>query len=390
MKFIKGIFFEFAKRSVRLHLLRSSLAVIGIVIGVAAISAMGMLGNSLVLSVSESLSDVGDSIVIYPHGGVSQGPASATTDDKITERMLKDIKSAAGPNDVIPIYSTADTIEVGGEDGIASVYGMKPTDIPIMLDLEEGQWLKSSSGAIAGTRIADEFDLKIGSKIKLGDKKLRIVGILKERGMGFDINPDYAIIVEDKFYKSAYDQEDYDQVIVKVRDINEIDSVKSAIEKKMNRKDDVINAFDTKAILETILDTFGKISMFTTAIGGISLIVAGVSIFNVQMMSVTERIKEIGIIRSIGTQKSEVMKMFLYEALILGFFGAAVGALFSFLGGYLAIYVMLQETSYLFEPSTLVYIPFGMAFGIATSLLSGIYPAWKAANLNPIEALRHE
>ncbi len=385
-----GIFFEFAKRSVRLHWLRSLLAVIGIVIGVAAIASMGMLGNSLVLSISESLSDVGDAIVIYSHGGISQGPSSTTVNDKITQRMLKDIVRAAGSNDVIPIYNTADQIEVGSDDGIATVYGLETQDLPLLLDLEEGQFLKSSAGALAGSRIAEEYDLKVGSRVKLGDENLRIVGILEERGMGFDINPDSALIVTDKFFSSTYDQDDYNFVIVKVRDINDIEDVKDAINTKMNRKDDVVDVFDTKAILETILDTFGQISTFTTAIGGISLIVAGVSIFNIQMMSVTERIKEIGIIRSIGTKKNEVLKMFLYEAIILGLFGAIVGAVFSFLAGYAVLMVMLNSTEFLFEPSTLIFIPYGMIFGIITSLVSGFYPAWKAANLNPIEALRFE
>ncbi|MDD3406482.1 MAG: ABC transporter permease [Methanomicrobium sp.] len=375
------IFFEFAKRNIRLHWLRSTLAVIGIVIGVAAIASMGMLGNCLVLAVSESLSDVGDSIVIYPYGGA---------DEKITDRMLKDIKSAAGQNNVVPIYNDADKIIVGGDDSYVSVYGLDTNDMPLVLELESGQWLKTSSGSMVGSRLAEEYELKPGSRIKLGEHNLRVVGVLKERGMGFDINPDMAVFVTDKFYSSAYDQDDYDQAIVKVADINTIDSVKDNIEKKLNRRDDVITAFDTKAILETILTTFGQITMFTTAIGGISLLVAGVSIFNVQMMSVTERIKEIGIIRSIGTQKSEVLKMFIYEAFILGFLGASLGAVFSFAGGYVAVLLMLQDTSFLFVPSTLMYIPYGMAFGVGTSLLSGLYPAWKASNLNPIEALRHE
>lgn len=385
-----GIFMEFAKRSIRLHWLRSLLAVIGIVIGVAAIASMGMLGNSLTLSISDSLSDVGDSIVIYSHGGISRGVSSSAVDDKITKRMLKDIVRAAGSNDVIPVYNTADKIEVGGEDGIATVYGFETQDIPLILDIEEGQYLKSSAGALAGSRIAEEYDLKVGSRVKLGDENLRIVGILEERGMGFDVNPDSALVVTDKFFSSTYDQDDYDFVVVKVRDLDDIEDIKDSIDAKMNKKEDEVDIFDTKAILEAITSAFSQISMFTTAIGGISLVVAGVSIFNIQMMSVTERTKEIGIIRSIGTKKNEVLKMFLYEALILGLFGALVGALFSFLGGYAVLMVMLSSTAYLFEPSTLVYIPYGMAFGVGTSLISGFYPAWKAANLNPIEALRFE
>jgi putative ABC transport system permease protein len=126
------------------------------------------------------------------------------------------------------------------------------------------------------------------------------------------------------------------------------------------------------------------------AIGGISLIVAGVSIFNVMMMSVMERYREIGILRSIGTKRAEIRSMFIYESLILGVSGSVLGGILSFLGGYAAIAIMLQETSYLFAFSSLIQIPYGMIFGIATSIASGLYPAWKASDLRPIDALRHE
>jgi putative ABC transport system permease protein len=120
------------------------------------------------------------------------------------------------------------------------------------------------------------------------------------------------------------------------------------------------------------------------------MIVAGVSILNIMMMSVTERIKEIGIMRSIGAQRREVMSMFLYEAIILGVGGSFVGGLLSFLGGYAISSMILKTTKYLFVPSTMIHIVYGMAFGIIVCLICGIYPAWRAANLNPIDALRHE
>lgn len=385
-----GLFFEFSKRNVRLHWFRSLLAVIGIIIGVVTIATMGILGNSLVLAISDSLSTVGDSIIVTPHsgGGMMGG---GTTSDLITERDVEQIRRAVAPDLTIPVYSGASRMKIGLEDTAGIIYGLKQDDIPILLELEKGSYLRGSSGCMVGQRFADENDITIGTRITVGDKgSLRVVGILKERGMGFDINPDYGIVVDDKWFSDAFDQKDYDMVIVKVRDLNTIEKVKDAIDNKLNRRETVVDVIDTKAILETILTTFGQISTFTTAIGGISLIVAGVSILNIMMMSVTERIKEIGVLRSIGTQRKEVRRMFLYEALILGLIGSVIGGVLALGGGYAVSMLMLQTTEYLFEPSSIVYVFYGMAFGIGTSLLSGLYPAWKASNLNPIEALRHE
>jgi putative ABC transport system permease protein len=126
------------------------------------------------------------------------------------------------------------------------------------------------------------------------------------------------------------------------------------------------------------------------AIAGISLLVAATSIFNVMMMSVTERIREIGILRSIGTQKGEVRRMFLYEAVILGLVGAGIGAVMSVILGWLVVLAIVGTTKYFFTYQSLVYVPMAMTIGIAICIFSGVYPAWKAANLDPIEALRAE
>lgn len=385
------LFFGLAVRNLQIHWLRSLLAAIGIIIGVVAISSMGILGNSLVLSVSDSLTDVGDSVVVTPHVSF-QGMTSTGTDKRITDRQLEQIRRASGNNEVVPVYAGGDRIRIGREILAASIYGVDPQDIPTLLNLETGQFLRGASGVMVGGKIASENNLAVGSRILVGDEEagVRVVGILAERGMGFDISPDYAIITSDQWYKDFYDVTGYDQVIVKVRNLKDIDQVKDSIDAQLNRRETEVNVYDTKAILETILETFGRISTFTMAIGGISLIVAGVSIFNVMMMSVMERYREIGILRSIGTKRAEVRSMFIYESLILGVSGSIIGGVLSFLGGYAAIAVMLQETSYLFAFSSLIQIPYGMIFGVATSILSGLYPAWKASDLRPIDALRHE
>lgn len=393
-----SIFWEIAKRNIRIHLLRSSLAMLGIVIGVVAIASMGILGNSMVLSVSDSLRTVGDSVIVTPHagGGAHFGGGGGSTTLVITEQDYQQIKRVSAPNVAIPVLQTTDRMKlgVGSDDIYAMVYGLDPDDVPDLLNLEAGDYSRGDSGCLVGSTFAKDNNVKVGSRIAIGTDgnkgTLRVTGIIEERGMAFDVSTDSAIVVTKNWFDAAYDRDDYDKVVVKVKNLNEIASVKTAIEKQMNRRDDTVDVMDTRKVMESIFEAFGQITTFVSAIGGISMLVAGVSILNIMMMSVTERVKEIGIMRSIGAQRKEVMSMFLYEALILGVVGSIIGGLLSLVGGYAISTLMLQTTKYLFVPSSLIHIVYGMTFGIVICLICGIYPAWRAANLNPIDALRHE
>jgi putative ABC transport system permease protein len=394
------IFWEIAKRNIRIHLLRSSLAMLGIVIGVVAIASMGILGNSMVLSVSDSLKTVGDSVIVTPHAGGSSrgfgGGGGGTTSLTISEQDFQQIKRVSAPNVAIPVLQTSDRMKlgVGSDDIVAAIYGLDPDDVPDFLKLQEGGYSRGNSGCLVGSIFAKDNNVKVGSRIAIGTDgskgTLRVTGIIEERGMAFDVSTDSAIVVTRDWFDSTYNRNDYDKVVVKVKNLDEIASVKTAIEKQMNRRDTTVDVMDTRKTMETIFQAFGQITTFVSAIGGISMLVAGVSILNIMMMSVTERIKEIGIMRSIGAQRKEVMAMFLYEAIILGVIGSILGGLLSLLGGYAISSLMLQTTKYLFVPSSLIHIVYGMTFGIIICLICGIYPAWRAANLNPIDALRHE
>ena len=392
------IFWEIAKRNIRIHLLRSFLAMLGVVIGVVAISSMGILGNSMVLSVSDSLRTVGDSVIVTPHAGGSMRGfgSSGSSALTISEQDFQQIKRVSAPNVAIPVLQTSDRMKlgVGSEDIVTIIYGLNPDDVPALLKLQEGDYSRGNSGCLVGATFAKDNNVKVGSRISIGTDgekgTLRVTGIIEERGMAFDVSTDSAVVATRDWFDTAYNRDDYDKIVVKVKNLDEIASVKTAIEKQMNRRDTTVDVMDTRKTMETIFEAFGQITTFVSAIGGISMLVAGVSILNIMMMSVTERVKEIGIMRSIGAQRREVMAMFLYEAAILGVVGSIIGGVLSMLGGYAISSLMLQTTKYLFVPSSLVHIVYGMTFGIVICLICGIYPAWRAANLNPIDALRHE
>ena len=193
-----------------------------------------------------------------------------------------------------------------------------------------------------------------------------------------------------RMFSKLYDTDGYDQVIVQVRDIEEVETVKAAIENRFNRREEVVTVMAMNMILEGANEFFGYISKFLMGIGAISLVVAGVSILNVMLMSTMERTKEIGVMKAIGASRKEIMTMFLLETAILGVFGSLIGGVLSFAGGFIINSIILEDISYLFAPSSLLYIILGMSFGVATGLIGGLYPAWKASRLKPLDALRYE
>ncbi|MDD1674913.1 MAG: ABC transporter permease [Methanomicrobiales archaeon] len=399
------IFWEIAKRNIRIHMLRSSLAMLGIVIGVVAIASMGILGNSLVASVSESLSSVGDSVTVTPYsGGGGIGPGGGggpggSTSLKLSDQNFQQIKRVTAPNIAIPVYQTSEhmKIGVGSDDIVATIYGLPPENVPDLMKLQAGDYNNGNSGCLVGSTFAKDHNLKVGSRISIGTDgskgALRVTGIIEERGMSFDISTDNAIVATQAWFENAYNRSgDYDEVVVKVKEGGDTATVKTAIEKQLNKQKDnkIVSVTDSKATLNSIYATFSTVTTFVTAIGGISMVVAGVSIFNIMMMSVNERIKEIGIMRSIGTQKKEVMSMFIYEAAIIGVIGSLAGGALSVIAGYVVSALMLGTTKYLFTVANALSVTEGVVFGIVVCLACGIYPARTAANLSPIDALRHE
>lgn len=403
---MKDVILALSLRNIRIHFLRSVLAALGIVIGVVAISSMGMMGANMTLSVTEELSEMANIVVITASsggggfGGGMGGPMRGGGDEeeKISQDEFNDIKKVAEKYGLVyVIYSESDTIEIGDREGRSTIYGLDDEVMQELFTVTNGTYPRSTSSVMIGPTLANRYALKIGSKIDIGDEEeestttVRVVGILKERGMSMDINSDNAIIGSQKLFTGMYGGEgEYDQVNLILNDVNDSAKAREEILERMNKKEETVNVQDNSRMLESITSTLSTMTTFVMAIAGISLLVAATSIFNVMMMSVTERVREIGIMRSIGTQKAEVMKMFIYESVILGVIGAIIGAILSVAIGWIVVLAMVGSTEYFFTAASLVFIPSAMLVGIVICIVSGVYPAWRASNLDPIEALRAE
>ncbi|PKL57121.1 MAG: ABC transporter permease [Methanomicrobiales archaeon HGW-Methanomicrobiales-6] len=395
-------FIELAMRNLRRHKVRSVLATVGIIIGVVAIASLGIMGSSLSTLIGGMVSDVSDTVLVTPHLAASSGdpfdPRNTLT-ASISTRNVGLIEKAAGQHRVVPMIVASDRLRVRDTSGYVTIHAMPAADIPFLLEREAGLYPQGrSSGVMVGSLLADEFDLHPGSRIEVGGENIRVVGIAAERGMGIDINPDYAVIVTEDWYTERHGDQDYSRVVVKVSDLSAIEDVKAAIDQQINRRREVVDILDSREILEIYYETIDAMNIFLLGIGGVSLLVASVSILNVMIISVTERTAEIGLMRSIGARKREVLRMFLYESLILGILGSIIGGTISSVVAYYAsasvgdLFADFAVSGEAAIPISVVigYVAFAMAFGIGTSVVAGFYPSWKAAQLNPIEALRYE
>lgn len=374
------MFFELAKRNLERTKVRSALAIIGILIGVMAISAIGIFGESLKSAVLENFKDVANEIIVSPN--YQKGYRF------IEERDVEKIKRIPGVESAIAVKRDYLLIEHGDRRTYATVYGLEESDVKSMFRAERGS-IDLYHGCVVGGSLAKNLNIKVGSRVLIEGNEFKVTGILEYAGYRYDVDPNFAVIVSQRNFE-LLSTSGFSSVVVRVKEIEDVAKVKEDIEKRVNSKDEKVTVFEMKRFLETITQAFNQINLFLMAIASVSLLVAGVSILNIMLMSSIERTKEIGILRAIGASRATVLKIFLLEALILGIIGSSVGSVLSVVAGYGINYLILRETRYIFQLATLGYVFLGFLVGVGVSILSGLYPAWKASRLEPIEALRFE
>jgi len=380
---VRGLFYRrfpavaLARRNLSRNRVRSALAMLGIVIGVLAIATLGILGNVLQLSAAQSLGEFGNQVLVNPNQDAGV--------ESIGDRDLRRIERAADDDaTVVPVITGGAVVEGPGGQSFGQLYGT--TQPRELFAAREGTIPeRHRQGAIVGPEIADELDLSVGSTVEIEGNRYRVVAVIAEPEGFSPVRPDSAVILP----PGEFRQDDYSQVIIQADSGRQAGLVADRIRERVNAREERVTVFELSSIVAQINEFFGLLSAFLTGIGAISLVVAGVSILNVMLMTVVERREEIGVMRAVGIHRGNVLRLILAEATMLGIVGSLLGAVLTVVViGALWWFVPEIELDVVLVASNGGYLAVAAGFGIATSLVSGLYPAYRAANERPVDALR--
>ncbi|MFA5125857.1 MAG: ABC transporter permease [archaeon] len=386
-------------KNLRREGIRTFLTLIGVVIGIAAIVALLSAGQGLTQAVENELEELGSNIVyLYPGDPYSVTANSTIT---ITEYDLDKIRAITNVTDVLPMYMLPITIEFGNENFGALAMGLDMEDAKVFTDmgyyeLVEGQWVSKgdSSSILIGEKVAEEaFDKPINVRkiLLINEQEFRVAGIVDDSimsstGMGGLIMMSVEAIK--KLEPSIGPSETWIRT-ASASDVEEVsEKIKSYFDKKYGEKSAYV--ITSEQLLEQVNAIFGLITIFLVGIGSISLIVGGIGIMNAMVTSVVERTKEIGIMKALGASNFKILAIFLLESGFIGIIGGIIGITIGY-GLSIIIVIIGSQSGFPLEAAINWEITLGaLAFSMLLGMLSGALPAWRAANLDPIEALRYE
>ncbi|RYF17679.1 MAG: FtsX-like permease family protein [Comamonadaceae bacterium] len=392
-------------REIRRNLLRSSLTVLGIVIGVAAVITMVTLGNGATRAVSDQISSLGSNLLMI-RPGQRMGPAS----DAAGAGPFKEADAQALATQLTGIRAVAPS-QVAA---VLAVHGARNWSTRVTGTTNA--YFETSNWKLAAGRAFTEAEERAGASVCLVGETVRrelfgtqdaldaqlrvrnftcqVIGLLASKGqaaMGQD-QDDTIVMPLHTVQRRLSGNQNVGTLLVSLEDGADGEGVKRAIRELLRERrklaetdEDNFNIMDTRQIADTLSGTTRVMTMLLGAVAAVSLLVGGIGIMNIMLVSVTERTREIGVRLAIGALEREVLLQFLIEAVVLACVGGMVGVVLAF--GASVLLANLMAVPFLFDPS-INLLSFG--FSAAIGIVFGFFPARRAARLDPIEALRHE
>lgn len=395
-----------AQREIRRNVLRSSLTILGIVIGVAAVITMVTLGGGATAQVTADISSLGTNLLQVHVGQGGRGPGGTRADADMfkvedTEAIAREI---SGLEAVAPNASQRVQAIYGNENYSTTVMGSTNGFLLVRdWELESGRQftdaeLRAGKGVcILGSTVRKELfgdQDPTGASIRLQKVPCQVIGVFKSKGQtGFGSDQDdFVLIPLRAFQRRIAGNTDVSTIYISAKNSGSLESIKLNIERLLrerrqitNGKEDDFHLHDMREIMNTLTGTTRVLTALLGAVAAVSLLVGGIGIMNIMLVSVTERTREIGIRLAIGALEQEVLLQFLIEAVVLSCFGGLIGIVLGLVAAAAGAHAL--QVPFVFNPG-IVAVAF--VFSAAVGVIFGFFPARKAARLDPIEALRHE
>ncbi|NTV50025.1 MAG: FtsX-like permease family protein [Geobacteraceae bacterium] len=393
-----------ALREIRRNVLRSILTILGIVIGVAAVIVMVTLGGGATAQVTQQIASLGSNLLVVSPGkrmgpGQNVGAAPFTLDD--AETLRRDIPQLVA---VAPMASKSMSVIYGNANWSTQItsstnayFDARNWKVKGGRLFTDSELRSGAATCVIGSTVRTKlFGSKnpVGANIRLQNISCQVIGLLESKGqssMGSD-QDDVVVIPLRAFQRRIAGNQDINLIQVSVRDGVSTTRVQQDIERLMRERrhlsagdENNFNVMDMKEITSMLTSTTKVLTALLSAVAAVSLLVGGIGIMNIMLVSVTERTREIGIRLAIGAFEREVLMQFLVEAAVLSSLGGVVGIVLALVSS--VVLASLLNVPFIFN-APIVAVAF--AFSTATGLVFGYFPARKAAQLDPIEALRYE
>jgi putative ABC transport system permease protein len=397
------IIFKVGLKSLWANKMRSILAMLGMIIGVAAVISMLALGEGAKKAMMDRFAAMGSNLLIVGPGQRGSHGVMSGTQQNLTLEDAQAIREITGIAQVAPVVRGSDQIKFSNKNSRTSIMGSTVTYMPIRnFEIDKGRSFTESQVdgmsrvcILGPTTVTNLFGFSdpIGEVVKIKGINFTVVGVTKAKGgQGWFNTDDVAIIPHTTAMQILFGLKYLNEIDIQTIDGYDMSKAQADITSLLRKRhrlqdnvDDDFNVMNQAEMIATVSAVTDQFRYLLAGIAAVSLLVGGIGIMNIMLVTVTERTKEIGIRKAVGAKERHILWQFLLESVIISGVGGAIGVLLGF-GGAAVVPMMLPMPTTVSAYSVLL----SMSFAGFVGIFFGFYPAWRAAMLDPVDALRYE